>query len=172
MLEYFTVRAGMWHYIDSPGLPIYAMFSTPILVIDIIGFSDFLRKAFANVELSGSKLRMVPFIMMVLGFILFLQFENYLPLISPEVIAVYSAFIILGLYHNIKQTLDWNLAVASVSIGCGFISEYLGASSGLWSYAYFEPLPVFLILGWTLNVWAVCGIAQILEVNLRDSIED
>lgn len=95
MLEFFAVRAGMWHYLDSPGLPIYAMFSAPILVITIIGFSDSLRKAFAYVELSGSKLRMVPFIMMLLGFIMFLQFENYLVIISPEVIAVYSAFIIL-----------------------------------------------------------------------------
>lgn len=172
MLEFFAVRAGMWHYLDSPGLPIYAMFSAPILVITIIGFSDSLRKAFAYVELSGSKLRMVPFIMMLLGFIMFLQFENYLVIISPEVIAVYSAFIILGIFHNNSKTLDWNLAVASASIGCGFITELLGTSSGLWSYAYYEPLPVFLILGWTLNVWAVCGIAQIFKVNLRDAMTD
>jgi len=172
LLEFYAVRAGMWHYIDSPGLPIYAMFSTPILVINIIGFSDFLRKAFAYVELSRSKLRMVPFILMLLGFILFLQFENYLAVISPEVIAVYSAFIIIGLFHNNRQTFDWNLAVASVSIVCGFITEFLGASSGLWSYAYNEPLPVFLILGWTLNVWAVCGIAQVFKINLKDAILD
>jgi uncharacterized protein (DUF362 family) len=172
LLESYAVSAGMWHYLDSPGLPIYAMFSAPLLVITIIGFSDSLRKSFAYVELSGSKLRIVPFIMMLLGFVLFLQFENYLTVISPEVIAVYTAFIILGLFHNLKQNLEWNLAVASVSIGCGFITEFLGASSGLWSYAYYEPLPVFLILGWTLNVWAVCGIAQILKVNLRDAIAD
>jgi hypothetical protein len=172
MLEYFTVRAGMWHYIDSPGLPIYKMFSAPILVITIIGFSDLVRKAFAFVELSGSKLRMVPFIMMLLGFILFLQFENYLVILSMEVITIYSAFIILGLFHNLKQTLEWNLAVASVAIGCGFITEFLGASSGLWSYAYYEPLPVFLILGWTLNVWAICGIAQVFKVDLSEAIAD
>jgi uncharacterized protein (DUF362 family) len=172
VLEFYAVRSGMWHYLDSPGLPIYAVFSTPILVINIIGFSDSLRKGFAYVELSGSKLSIIPFIMMLLGFILFLKFENYLAVISLEVIAVYSAFIILGLFHNNKQTLDWNLAVASVTIGCGGITELLGTSSGLWSYAYYEPLPVFLILGWTLNVWAVCGIAHILKVNLRDAIAD
>jgi len=172
ILEYFTVRAGMWHYIDPSGLPIYAMFSTPILVINIIGFSDFLRKTFAFVELSGSKLRMVPFIMMLLGFILFLQFENYLVKLSMEVIAIYLAFIILGLFHNLKQNLEWNLAVASVAIGCGFITEFLGASSGLWSYAYYEPLPIFLIVGWTLNVWAICGIAQVFKVDLSEAIVD
>jgi len=171
-LEHYAVRAGMWHYIDSPGLPIYAMFSAPILVITIIGFSDFLRKAFAYVELSGSKLRLIPFIIMLLGFILFLQFEKYLAVISTGVIAVYSAFILLGLFHNLKHDLDWNLAVASVSIGFGFITEFLGSSSGLWSYAYYEPLPVFLIMGWTLNVWAVCGIAQVFKINLIEAIVD
>ena len=141
-------------------------------MINIIGFSDFLRKVFAYVELSGSKLRIVPFIMMLLGFILFMQFENYLVKLSTEVIAIYSAFIILGLFHNLKQTLEWNLAVASVAIGCGFITEFLGASSGLWSYAYYEPLPVFLILGWTLNVWAICGIAQVFKADLSEAIVD
>jgi hypothetical protein len=172
MLEFYAVRAGMWHYLDSPGLPIYAMFSIPILVINIIGFSDFLRKVFAYVELSGSKLRMIPFIMILLGFILFLQFENYPAIISSEVITVYSAFIILGLFHNNRQTLDWNLAIASVSIAFGGITELLGAISGLWSYAYYEPLPVFLILGWALNVCAVCGIAQIFKINLSEAIAD
>jgi uncharacterized protein (DUF362 family) len=173
LIENYSVHAGMWHYIDSPGLPIYQMFSAPFLVINIIGFSSALRNVFAYIELIGSDLRrMVPFITMLLGFVLFLQFENYLVLISPEVAAIYSAFIILGLFHNNSKTLDWNLAVASVSIGCGFITEFLGAVSGLWSYAYYEPLPIFLIIGWTLNVWAVCAIAQILEVDLSDAIVD
>jgi hypothetical protein len=172
MLETYAVRAGMWHYIGSPGLPIYGMFSAPLLVITIIGFSETLRKFFAYAELSGSKLRIVPFIIMLLGFVLFLQFENYLIKLSTEVIAIYSALIILGFIHNNKQTLDWNLAVASVSIGCGFLTEFLGASSGLWSYAYYEPLPIFLVIGWTLNVWAVCGLAQIFDVNLGDAIAD
>jgi hypothetical protein len=101
-----------------------------------------------------------------------MQFENYITVLSPEVVAVYLAFIILGIFHNLKQNLEWNLAVASVAIGCGFITEFLGASSGLWSYAYYEPLPIFLIIGWTLNVWAVCGIAQILKVNLSEAIVD
>lgn len=170
LIEYFGVRAGMWHYIDTPGLPIYQMFSAPFLVINIIGFSNAIRNAFAYVELKGSQLRMVPFITMFLGFILFLQFENYMVLISREVAAIYSAFIILSLFHNNSKTLDWNLAVASVSIGCGFITEFLGAVSGLWSYAYYEPLPVFLVISWTFNVWAVCSIAQILNVDLSDAI--
>lgn len=172
ILENYAVRAGMWHYINSPDLPVFSMFSTPILVINIIGFSDFLRKGFDYVKLNGSKLKIIPFMFVILGFILFLNFENYVAVLSPEIIAVYSAFMILGLFHNLKKTLDWNLAVASVSIGCGFITEFLGAYSGLWSYAYYEPMPIFLILGWALNVWAVCGISQILDADPGKSIVD
>jgi uncharacterized protein (DUF362 family) len=172
LIENYGVSAGMWRYLDSPGLPIYQMFSAPFLVINIIGFSNAMRKVLAYVELSGSKLRMVPYIIMLLGFILFLQFENYFAAITPEVAAIYSAFIILGLFHNNSKTLDWNLAVASVSIGCGFITEFLGAISGLWSYAHYEPLPVFLVIGWTFNVWAVCAIAQLLKVDPSEGITD
>lgn len=172
LIENFGVRSGMWHYIDSPGLPIYQMFSAPFLVINIIGFSIAMRNVLAYVELKGSKLRIVPFIAILLGFILFLQFENYLVLISSELAAVYSAFIFLALFHNISKNLEWNLAVASVAISCGFITEFLGAISGLWSYAYYEPLPVFLVIGWAFNVWAVCAIAQIFKVDLSEAIAD
>jgi len=50
--------------------------------------------------------------------------------------------------------------------------ELLGASSGLWSYYYLEPMPIFLIIGWTMNVWAACGIAQIFGINFREAIAD
>jgi len=52
----------------------------------------------------------------------------------------------------------------------GGTMELLGASCGLWSYAFGEGLPVFLSLGWALNVGAVCGIAQIFGINLRDAV--
>ena len=57
LIERYATLAGMWHYLDSATPPIFALFSTPLLVITIIGFSDFIRKVFAYVELSGSKLK-------------------------------------------------------------------------------------------------------------------
>lgn len=172
LIERYAALAGMWRYIDGAAPPVFSLFSTPLLVISIIGFAHFLRKIFAYVELSGSKLRNIPYVLMLLGFVAFLQFESYLTVISPEVIAIYSVFAILGIYYNNKQTLDWNLAVASVTVGICGTMELLGASSGLWSYYYLEPMPIFLILGWTLNVWAACGIAQILGINFREAIAD
>lgn len=172
LIERYAPLAGMWRYLDNASPPVFAMFSTPLLVISIIGISDFLRKVFAYVELSGSKLRNVPFILMLVGFVAFMQFEGYLTIISNEVIAIYSAFAISGFYYNNKQTLDWNLAIASVTVGTGGMLELLGSSSGLWSYYYSEPLPVFLIMGWTMNVWAACAIAQIFGINFKEAIAD
>ncbi|VVB54524.1 Uncharacterised protein [uncultured archaeon] len=172
LIERYTTLAGMWRYLDNATPPVFALFSTPLLVITIIGFSDFLRKVFSYVELSGSKLRNIPFVLMLVGLVAFMQFEGYLTIISNEVIAIYSAFAILGIFYNNKQTLDWNLAVASVTIGISGTMELLGSSSGLWGYHFSETMPVFLIMGWTMNVWAACAIAQIFGINFKEAIAD
>jgi len=172
LIERYAPISGMWRYIDGAQPPVFALFSTSLLVITIIGFSDFLRKVFAYVELDGSKLRNIPFVLMLVGLVAFMQFEGYLTIISNEVIAIYSAFAILGLYYNNKQTLDWNLAIASVTIGISGMMELLGASSGLWSYHFSETMPVFLIMGWTMNVWAACAIGQIFGINFKEAIAD
>ena len=106
----------------------------------------------------------------MLAFVAFLQFEGYFTITTPQVITVYTAFAILGLFYNNRQTLDWNLAFATIAIVMGGTMEMLGASSGLWSYAFGEGLPVFISFAWALNAWAVCGIAQIFGINLRDAV--
>lgn len=50
--------------------------------------------------------------------------------------------------------------------------ELLGASSGLWSYAFGEELLVFISFAWALNAWAACGLAQIFGINLRDAVAE
>jgi len=172
LIERYATIAGMWHYVNGASPPLFSLFSTSLLVISIFGFSDFLRKGFDYIELNGSRLRNIPYILMVCGFVAFLQFEGYLRIISIEVIAIYLAFAILGLFYNNEQTLDWNLAIASVTLAVGGSLELLGSSSGLWSYAYSETMPIFLIMGWTMNIWAACGIAQLFGINFREAIAD
>ena len=109
---------------------------------------------------------------MLVGLVAFMQFEGYLTIISNEVIAIYSAFAILGLFYNNKQTLDWNLAIASVTIG---IWRHDGASGIFFrpvELFYSETMPIFLIMGWTMNVWAACAIAQIFGINFKEAIVD
>ena len=96
----------------------------------------------------------------ILIFVAFLQFEGYLAITTPQVIMIYAAFAILGLFYNNRQTLEWNLAFAAVAIAMGGTMDLLGASSGPWSYAFGEGLPVFISFAWALNVWAVYGIVQ------------
>ncbi len=171
-VERFPVLAGMWRYIDGAAPPLFALFAIPIFVITIIGISHFLRRALAYVGLNGGKLRNVPFALIMLGFTAFLFFEGYLAIATPQVIVMYISFAILGIFYNNKQTLDWNLALVAVTVGMGGAMELAGASSGLWSYAFGEKLPVFISFAWALNVWAACGISQVIGINLRDAVAD
>ncbi|HID19456.1 MAG TPA: DUF362 domain-containing protein [Methanophagales archaeon] len=170
LVEHFAVLAGMWRYIDDAAPQFFTLFSIPIFVIVIIGFSHFLKRVFAYVNLSGVRFRNAPFALILLAFVAFLQFEGYLAITTPQVIMIYAAFAILGLFYNNRQTLEWNLAFATVAIAMGGTMELLGASSGLWSYAFGEGLPVFICFAWALNAWAVCGIVQIFGMNPRDAV--
>lgn len=169
-IERFAVLAVMWHYVDSAAPPLFALFSTPILVIVTIGFAFVLSRIFNYIGLSGEKLRLVPFVVIILAMVAFMQFEGYLAIITKEMIGVYAAFAVLGLFYNNRQTLDWNLAITVVAVSLGGIMELLGAISGLWGYAFGEGMPVFLVLGWALNTWAACGIVEAFGINLRDAI--
>jgi hypothetical protein len=81
-------------------------------------------------------------------------------------------FPILGIFYNNKQTLDWNLALAAVTVGMSGTMELVGASSGLWSYAFGERLPVFISLAWALNIWAAYGIAHVIGIDFREAVAD
>lgn len=172
LVERSAVMAGMWRYFDDAAPPIFALFSIPIFVIFIIGISYFLQQAFAYVKLKGKQFRFVPFALVLIAFIAFLQFEGYMSLLSSNMIIIYVVFTFLGLFYNLHQPLEWNFSFAVVGVAFGGVMELLGAISGLWSYAFGEGMPVFLCLAWAINVWAVCGISQMIGINLRDAVAD
>lgn len=169
-VERYAVLAGMWSYFDGAAPPLFALFAIPIFIIVILGLSYFLKRAFGYVNLSGAKFRNVPFALMLLAFVAFLQLEGYQAIATKQVIGIYAAFAILSLFYNNRQPLDWNLAFAVVALVLGGVMELLGASSGLWSYAFGERLPIFISFAWTLNAWAACGLAQIFRLNLKDAV--
>ncbi len=108
----------------------------------------------------------------MLAFAAFLQFESYFRIATLQIIAVYAAFAFLGIYYSNRQTLEWNFAFAAVAVALGGTMELLGASSGLWSYAFGERLPIFISFAWALNACAACGLAQILGINIRDAFAE
>ncbi len=172
LVERFAVLAGMWQYLDAAAPPLFALFAIPIFVIMILGFSHFLKRVFTYVNLKGTRFRNAPVILILLAFAAFMQLEGYLKIATLQIVTIYAAFAILGLFYNNKQTLDWNLAFAAVAIALGGAMEMLGASSGLWSYAFGEKLPIFISFAWALNAWAACGLAQIFGINLRDAVAE
>lgn len=172
LVERYAVLAGMWSYLEGAAPPLFALFSIPVFVLAVIGFSHFLKRAFAYVNLSGKRFRIVPFALILLALVAFLQFEGYLAIATREILTIYAAFAVLGLFFNSKQSLDWNLAFVVVAVALGGIMELLGALSGLWWYKFGETLPVFISLAWALNAWAACGIAQVLGINPGDAVAE
>ena len=102
-------------------------------------------------------------------------------------IIIYLVLGVLGLYYNLKQTLDWNLSIAIVAVMLGVTIEYLGAIAEFWGYPqtwhnmtaldsfawldamkyqHFTWLPIFVSLIWALNTWAACGLAQIFGIDM------
>ncbi len=169
LVEHMAASTGMWQYNGPPQL-LFSTFSIPILVIPIIGFAHFLSRVFVYVELSGKRFRNVPFVLVLFAFAVFFYMEGYLALATVPAIAMYAAFALLGLFYNNGQVLEYNLALAIVAAGLGGAMELAGISSGLWSFAFGEGLPVFISLAWVLNIGAICGITRIFGINLKDSI--
>ncbi len=169
-VERYAVLAGMWHYIDGSAPPFFALFSTPIFIITMLGITSYLHYVFAFMNLKGKRLRIFPVILILLAFAVFMVFEGYSALATPQVIAMYAVFAVLSLFYNNRQGLEWNFAFAIVAVALGGSMELLGAVSGLWSYAFGEGLPIFICLAWALNAWAACGITQVFGVNMRDAV--
>jgi len=169
LVDHLASNAGMWQYNGPPQL-LFPTFSFPLFVIPVIGFSHFLSRVFVYVELSGKRFRNVPFVIVLFAFAAFFYMEGYLALATVPVLAMYAAFALLGLFYNNGQVLEYNLALAIVAAGLGGTMELVGISSGLWSFAFGEALPMFISLAWVLNIGAICGITRIFGINLKDSI--
>lgn len=115
------------------------------------------------------------------------------------IITIYIVLGVLGFYYNQKHSLDWNLSIAIAAVVLGGTMEFMGAIAGFWGYPltlhtwqrwqnlttinqfawldpiYFPPftrLPLFLSLTWALNIWAACGLAQILEIDMRHAFSN
>jgi len=172
IVEHFAPLAGMWRYLDGGSPPAFALFSTPIFIIVITGFSFVIQRIFAYMALKGRKARNVPLVIILIAFVVFMLFEGYFAIATTEIMAMYAAFTILALFYNNRQTLEWNFALAVSAIALGGSMELLGAASGLWSFAFGEGLPVFINFAWALNTWAALGIAQIAGINIREALAD
>lgn len=169
VVERYGVLSGMWKYIDGGAPPLFSIFSTPFFFIVILGISSMLKAVFSYVHLNGRNYQYVPFILTAISMAVFMIFEGYDHIISQQMIIIYLVMIIIGLYYNNRQGLEWNLAFMIVAITMGGTMEMIGISSGVWDFAFGEGLPVFISFGWALNAWSACAIAEILGKNMQDA---
>ena len=108
--------------------------------------------------------------MALVAFAIFFYMEGYPALATVHVLAMYAAFVLLGLFYNNGQVLEHNLSLAIVAACMGETMELAGISSGLWNFAFGEGLPMFISLAWVLNIGTICGILRIFGINMKDSI--
>lgn len=169
LVEHFFVQAGMWHYFDGGMPPQFALFAIPVFISVIITFSHALKRFFAYVKLSGRGFQVAPFTLILLAIVVLMAFEGYLRLVTLPVVAIYAAFAALGLFYSNEHALEWTLAIALAGTALGGIMELVGASSGLWGFAYAEGMPEFISFTWALNAYAVCGMAKIAGFDPEDA---
>ncbi len=180
-VESFAPQVEWWKYLKESeelstgwfGLPLpphYPLLAVPIFIISIIGLTHVFAPVLSS--LKGRRFRLVPYAVIMTALFLFLYMEGYL---APndealkDMILIYAALAILGLYFNEKEELNWNIALVMVAVGLGFLMEYFGALSGYWSYHNikdFANLPIFVSLSWALNTWAACGLALIFGIDM------
>ena len=194
LVETFGPYANWWiylsdnyqiPYLDYLGInmpkttPLFAIFAIPISIIVIIGLSHYLSGTFSYVGLKGKSLdsSLVPYVLIISAFVVFLCLEIFLnPAHSKHeetpILAVYAFFALLGLYFNYKEPLEWNLALTILAVSFGFLMEFPGYLLKFWSYPLTSKVPIFLLLHWALNVYAVGGIALLAGINIKDAFPE
>jgi uncharacterized protein (DUF362 family) len=174
VVESTNIDAGLLRYLQEGGRSDVTLFTISgwiVMMVVILQLSDFLAawldrlKIFQEIK----SWRLLPFLVIVVLFILFASWEGYLDKGNIHVWGMYAVMAALGLVYFWKHPIEWNASLVAVSVAVGGYMELLGWWAGFWTYApLHETLPVFFALSWAMNSMAVHGLAYILRVDLGD----
>lgn len=174
-VEYINPSAGLLVYYGGATPPLFAVFGWVLLMISILGFSNFLwawlLKLGLFLKLRSTRLwRNLPLLAALLFFTIFLRWEGYFEVADKRVYLMYVGMALVGFLYSSKQPIEWNASLMAVSIVLGGYMEFIGSSAGLWHYHYMEPLPIFITITWAINTWAVHGLSSLLNIDLARSM--
>jgi hypothetical protein len=108
----------------------------------------------------------LPFALALVLFIIFMSWEGYLAMAGREVLIMYAIMAAIGLLYSTKHSIEWNASLMVVAIIVGGYMELIGSMAGFWQYSFKEPLAVFFVLSWSINTWAVHGLAYLVGIDL------
>jgi uncharacterized protein (DUF362 family) len=171
VLEKGITSGGIVKYAGSNGPSLFVITGWALLFIAVFGISDFLRLWLKRLgifeRLKGW--RALPAAVAAAIFSLFFYLEGYFDLASREVLAIYAAMLLLGIFFSNRCSIDWNAALVTVSIALGGYMELVGNFAGIWSYSLTAGLPIFITIAGAINAEAVQGVAFLMGTDLSCS---
>ena len=171
LVEKSLISADVLTYKSENPFP-FIVTGWTLMMISILGLSDICRKWLVDLNMFKKlqKWRVVPAILASLIFAAFYIWEGYFGIAGTELSLMYLGMMVLGLIYSSRCSIEWNTSLIILSVVLGGYMELFGSLAGFWHYHYDERLAIFIIIAWTLNSWAVHGIALLTGVNLSESM--
>ncbi|MDD1732327.1 MAG: hypothetical protein CG440_1233, partial [Methanosaeta sp. NSM2] len=178
VVESTNIKAGLLEYLQKGGgndVTLFTISGWILMMVVILQLSDFLAAWLKRLQIFQEieSWRLLPFLAVVVLFILFAYWEGFLDIGNIRVWGMYAIMAGLGLFYFWKHPIEWNASLVAVSVAMGGLMELLGWLAGFWTYLpdealSYKTLPVFFALSWAMNSMAVHGLAYVLRVDLGD----
>jgi len=178
VVESTNIKAGLLEYLQKGGgndVTLFTISGWILMMVVILQLSDFLAAWLKRLQIFQEieSWRLLPFLAVVVLFILFAYWEGFLDIGNIRVWGMYAIMAGLGLFYFWKHPIEWNASLVAVSVAVGGLMELLGWLAGFWTYLSdealsYKTLPVFFALSWAMNSMAVHGLAYVLRVDLGD----
>lgn len=163
--EFAHTSSGLYTYFDH-GIPSpLTVFGWGLFIIVIVTGAEFIKKLLSVTTTIPDRLRLLPFLLVVILIPILVVIQGYASLFSWWLILWYVIMGITSLYYVNKICIKWHIAIMVSSLVIGGSMEVIGALQGLWAFHFLEPLPLFMMLTWTLRTWTILSINFLLGVD-------
>jgi uncharacterized protein (DUF362 family) len=171
VVERIITSAGIVDYSGSVGPTLFVVSGWALMMVAIFGISDLFRLWFERLHLFDrlERWRPLPFAAAAAVFVIFFYLEGYFQLAGREVLGLYAAMVLLGVFFSSRSSIAWNAALIVAAIALGGYMELLGLFAGIWSYGLTEGLPIIMTIATAINAGPVLGVASIAGVDLSRS---
>lgn len=114
------------------------------------------------------------FVLFLIGYVWWPLLEDYISYFNPQISIwkqldwlLIGNFFFMSLFIMLNADLKRDIPFAMIGLIGGFIIEFWGTSSGLWTYYTFEVPPLWIIPAWPIAALSVNRLAMIATTVLR-----
>ncbi|MBU7047280.1 MAG: hypothetical protein HXS54_12680 [Theionarchaea archaeon] len=157
-VEFFNTEALNWTYFTGGQPPLFVAVGW----IFLIALMFYGSKVFKKVNY---KYPVIPSLVCFGLFFLFSYREGNIKFLT---IGLYVVMAFIGIYYSSSSSFGWNTGILFMGIIIGSMSEFLGASCGLWSFRSGAFLPLPMVVAWSANAFCLQGLLKLLKVPPED----